>query len=61
MITKLQEWGYRPKPPVDEQIEEYSRWPIERRLKWLYLVNKMRRGLPEKTLKIQELFRQGKI
>lgn len=46
---------------TEEQIKEYSRWPIERRLKWLYLVNKMRKGLPEKTIKIQELFRQGKV
>jgi len=44
-----------------EQLEEYSKWPIERRLKWLYSANKMRRGLPKKTIEIQELFRAGKI
>jgi hypothetical protein len=44
-----------------EQIEEYSSWPIERRLKWLFLANKMRRFLPHKTIELQEAFRQGKI
>jgi hypothetical protein len=44
-----------------EQIEEYRRWPIERRLQWLFLANKMRRSLPKKTIKIQEAFRQAKI
>jgi hypothetical protein len=44
-----------------EQIEEYSLWPIERRLKRLFLANKMRRFLPRKTIELQEAFRQGKI
>ena len=44
-----------------EQIEEYSSWPIERRLQWLFLANKMRRFLPRKTTKLQEAFRQGEI
>jgi hypothetical protein len=44
-----------------EQIEEYSSWPLERRLRWLYLANKMRRSLPHETIEIQEAFRQGKI
>jgi len=44
-----------------EQLEDYRTWPIERRLKWLYLANKMRRSLPRKTIEIQELFRGGKI
>ena len=44
-----------------EQIEEYSSWPIERRLQWLFLANKMRRFLPRKTIELQEAFRQGKI
>jgi len=44
-----------------EQINEYRRWPIERRLQWLFLSNKMRRFLPRKTTKLQEAFRQGEI
>jgi hypothetical protein len=44
-----------------EQIDEYRSWPIERRLQWLFLGNKLRKLLPEKTIKIQEAFRQGKI
>jgi hypothetical protein len=43
------------------QIAEYRSWPIKRRLKWLFLANKMRRSLPKETIKIQEAFRQGKI
>ena len=44
-----------------EQIEEYRSWPVERRLKWLFAANKMRKYLPRKTIEIQEAFRQGKI
>ncbi len=44
-----------------EQLDEYRRWPIERRLKWLYFANKMRKSLPRRTIEIQELFRAGKI
>lgn len=44
-----------------DQIDEYSSWPIERRLRWLFVANKMRRYLPQKTIEIQEAFRQGKI
>ncbi len=44
-----------------EQIDEYQKWPAERRLKWLFLANKMRKSLPPKTIEIQEAFRQGKI
>lgn len=44
-----------------EQIEEYRSWPVERRLKWLFIANKLRRSLPPKTIEIQEAFRQGKI
>ncbi len=44
-----------------EQIFEYLSWSIERRLKWLFIANKMRRYLPKKTIEIQEAFRQGKI
>jgi len=44
-----------------EQIDEYRSWPVERRLRWLFTANKMRRDLPKKTIEIQEAFRQGKI
>ena len=44
-----------------EQIEEYRSWPLEKRLRWLYLANKMRKSLPKETIEIQEGFRQGKI
>jgi len=44
-----------------EQIDEYKKWPVERRLKWLFQANKMRKLLPKKTIEIQEAFRQGKI
>jgi hypothetical protein len=43
------------------QIEEYSSWPIERRLRWLFLANKMRRSLPRRKIELQEAFREGKI
>ena len=46
---------------TDEQIKEYSSWPVERRLQWLLMGNKLRKSLPKKTIEIQELFRQGKI
>jgi hypothetical protein len=44
-----------------EQIDEYRRWPLDRRLKWLFQANKMRKLLPKKTIEIQEAFRQGKM
>jgi len=44
-----------------EQIEEYRSWPLERRLRWLYFANKLRRDLPKKTIGIQEAFREGRI
>lgn len=45
----------------EEQLDEYCKWPIERKLKWLYYGNKLRKSLPKKTIEIQELFRSGKI
>jgi len=45
----------------DEQMREYRSWPIERRLQWLFLGNKLRKLLPKKTIEIQEAFRQGKF
>jgi hypothetical protein len=44
-----------------EQIDEYRRWSIDRRLQWIFQGNKMRKSLPKKTTDIQEAFRQGKI
>jgi hypothetical protein len=44
-----------------EQILEYRTWPQERRLKWLFWANKMRKCLPPRTIEFQEAFRQGKI
>jgi hypothetical protein len=44
-----------------EQIEEYKAWPVMRRLAWLLEGNKLRKNLPERTIAIQEAFRQGKI
>jgi hypothetical protein len=44
-----------------EQIDEYRTWPLDRRLKWLFQANKLRRFLPKKTIEIQEAFRQGKM
>ena len=44
-----------------EQIDEYRKWPLDRRLKWLFQANKMRKFLPKKTIEIQEAFRQAKI
>jgi hypothetical protein len=44
-----------------EQIQRYRSWPPARRLQWLFLANKMRRTLPNRTIETQEAFRQGKI
>jgi hypothetical protein len=44
-----------------EQIKEYRSWSMDRRLKWLFEANKMRKFYPKKTVEIQESFRQGKI
>jgi len=43
------------------QVDEYRKWSLDRRLKWLFQANKMRRLLPKRTIEIQEAFRQGKI
>ena len=44
-----------------DQIERYRAWPVERRLKWLFYGNKLRKSLPVKTIAIQDAFRRGKI
>ena len=44
-----------------DQIERYRKWHLEKRFKWLLLGNKLRKNLPEKTIAIQNAFRQGKM
>lgn len=43
-----------------EQMNRYKAWPIERRLKWLFYGNKLRKCLPSSTVEIQDSFRRGK-
>lgn len=42
-----------------EKILEYRKWPIEKRLEWLYEANKLRNLLPEEIVRKQEQFRKG--
>ena len=42
-----------------EKIEDYCRWPIVKRLEWLYEANRLRNLLPPEIIKIQEAFRKG--
>ena len=44
-----------------EQIEDYRKWPLKRRLQWLFISNQMRKSLPSRTIELQEAFRQGKM
>ena len=44
-----------------DQIERYRKLSLEQRLKWLILGNKLRKSLPERTISIQNAFREGKI
>lgn len=44
-----------------KQIKEYSKWSIEKRLKWLYLGNLLRKFLPGEIKEIHEKFRKGEI
>ena len=39
-------------------LKEYKKWEPERKLKWLYLGNLMRKALSQKIIKIQEKFRK---
>ena len=50
--------GFRYEVPK-EKIAEYGRWPIEKRLKWLYEGNRLRNLLPQNIIAIQERFRKG--
>ena len=40
-----------------DKIKEYSRWPIEKRLEWLYEANRLRNLLPPAIIDLQEEFR----
>jgi len=42
-----------------EQIEEYGKWPLKRKLAWLYEANKLRRFLPPEQIRTQDEFRRG--
>ena len=44
-----------------DQIDRYKKLPLEQRLKWLICGNKLRKSLPERTISIQNAFREGKI
>jgi hypothetical protein len=44
-----------------DQIERYRKLPLEQRLKWLICGIKLRKSLPERTISIQNAFREGKI
>ena len=44
-----------------DQIERYRTWPVERRLKWLFYGNKLRKSMPSNIIATQEAFRKGKI
>ena len=44
-----------------DQIKRYMKLPLEQRLKWLICGNKLRKSLPERTITIQNAFREGKI
>ena len=56
MENKLTGYSYF----VDQdRIEEYCKWTLERRLRWLYYGNKLRKSLPEKTIQLQERFRKA--
>ena len=41
-----------------QTIEEYRKWPMERRLRWLMAGIRLRRSLPEKTVALQDAFRK---
>ena len=44
-----------------QQLEEYGKWSMGRRLSWLFFANKMRKSLPREVLEIQDAFRRGEI
>jgi len=44
-----------------DQIERYRYWPAQRKLKWLFYGNKLRKSLPAHIIARQQAFRKGKI
>jgi len=44
-----------------EQLDEYGKWPIARRLQWLFLANQLRKALPLDIIKVQDAFRGAEI
>lgn len=42
-------------------IREYQKIPIEKRLRWLYQLNLLRKAYPKGIIKLQDKFREGKI
>jgi len=57
MVERRDGYSYSVSP---DQIDRYRLWPLERRLKWLFYGNKLRKCLPSKTIEIQETFRHAK-
>lgn len=45
----------------NEAIRGYEEKPPELRLKWLYQLNLLRMGYPDKIIRLQDRFREGKI
>ncbi len=44
-----------------EKIEEYRRWPVERKLAWLYGGNRLRKSIPPDKIALQDRFRRGEL
>jgi len=57
-MNKIKKKGFSYHVPF-EKINEYRKWPIERRLEWLYQANQLRNLLPDEIIEIQEQFRKG--
>ncbi len=43
-----------------EVIDDYRKTPLDLRLQWLYMGNQLRMGYDQKTIEIQDRFREGK-
>ena len=43
-----------------EQIDEYTKWSLDCRLKWLFHANKMRKLLPQRQSKFKKPFAKQK-
>jgi len=44
-----------------ETIKGYEEKPLELRLEWLYQLNLLRKSYPERIVKLQDKFREGRI